>query len=73
MSRISGESSKPVKKTLSPGDTERLLGELHDAVVRPERSSGCTSITSVQSSFEVSCRVEPRCDAVAEARDERLR
>ncbi len=61
--RISGRSYKPLpslKKTLNPGEARRLLSELHDAAVRPESASGCTSTNSVQSSFEVSCRVDGR-------------
>jgi photosystem II stability/assembly factor-like uncharacterized protein len=59
--RISGHSYEPLpnlKKTLNLGEVRRLLSELHDAAVRPESTSGCTSTNSVQSSFEVSCRVD---------------
>ncbi len=59
--RIADEArgSRPrLHKKLSSSDVRSLIGEFHAALVRPESASGCRSTTSVQSSFEVSCRLD---------------
>lgn len=59
--RIADEArgSRPrLQKKVSSSDVRSLLRALHAAIVRPESASGCTSTTTVQSSFEVSCRLD---------------